>query len=146
MPERPIPVATLTNMWVYSCSLAGTMGSNPTGGMHVCLLRVLCLFRHWSLRWAADSSRGVLPSVVCLMWGLHEATLHTTCKQAQLPASTCKQVGSKLSMSVRCWNEKAGQTASSDLVIIWHLRDELKNFCVLSQGTYQLHCVSLLVG
>jgi hypothetical protein len=56
------------------------------------------------------------------MWGLHEAALHTTCSQVQLPASARKQVGSKLSMPIRCWKEKAGQTASS--VLFHHLTSQ----------------------
>jgi hypothetical protein len=34
--------------------------------MDVSLLSVLCVVRQRSLRWADHSSRGVLPSVVCL--------------------------------------------------------------------------------
>jgi hypothetical protein len=44
----------------------GTEGSNPVRGMDVCHLRLLCVVRQRSLRWADHSSRGVLPSVVCL--------------------------------------------------------------------------------
>jgi hypothetical protein len=43
-------------------------GSNPTGGMDVCLLCSLCVVRYRSLRRANHSSRGVLPTgrvVVC---------------------------------------------------------------------------------
>jgi len=35
-------------------------------GMDVCLLQMLCVVRKRSLRRADHSSRGVLPSVVCL--------------------------------------------------------------------------------
>jgi hypothetical protein len=42
---------------------AGNAGSNPAGGMDVCLLWVLCVVRWRSLRRADLSSRGVLPSV-----------------------------------------------------------------------------------
>jgi hypothetical protein len=48
----------------FLISLAGIVGSNATGGVEVCLLWVLCVAR--SLRRADQSSRGVLPSVVCL--------------------------------------------------------------------------------
>ena len=34
--------------------------------MDVCLLRVLCVDRQTALRWTDHSSRGVLPTVVCL--------------------------------------------------------------------------------
>jgi len=40
-------------------------GSNPTTCMVVCLLWVLCVVRHRSLRRADHSSRGVLPTLVC---------------------------------------------------------------------------------
>jgi hypothetical protein len=40
------------------------VGSNPTGGMDICLLWVLCAVRYRSLRRADHSSRGVLPTVV----------------------------------------------------------------------------------
>ena len=34
----PVPVAARSKAWVCSRSLAGIAGSNPTGGMDVCLL------------------------------------------------------------------------------------------------------------
>jgi hypothetical protein len=40
------------------------LGSNPTGGMDICLLWVSCVVRYRSLRRADRSSRGVLPTVV----------------------------------------------------------------------------------
>jgi len=46
-------------------SLAGKAGSNPTAGMYVCLLCLLCVIRKRSLRRADHSSTGVLPSAVC---------------------------------------------------------------------------------
>ena len=33
-----VPVATRSKVWVCGRSLAGIVGSNPTGGMDVCLL------------------------------------------------------------------------------------------------------------
>jgi hypothetical protein len=33
-----IPVAVRFKAWFYGCSLAGIAGSNPAGGMDVCLL------------------------------------------------------------------------------------------------------------
>ena len=33
-----IPVAAWSKAWVCSCSLTGNAGSNPAGGMDVCLL------------------------------------------------------------------------------------------------------------
>jgi hypothetical protein len=67
-----------------------------------------------TLQWANLSSRGVLPSVVCLRWGLHKATLHATHQRVQLPAS--ERAGSKLAMHIIRRNEKAGQSACSALV------------------------------
>jgi hypothetical protein len=34
----PIPVAVRSTAWVFGRSLARTVGSNPSGGMDVCLL------------------------------------------------------------------------------------------------------------
>jgi len=45
MPERPIPVAMQSKALVCGRSLTGTEGSNPAGGMDVCLLWVLCVVR-----------------------------------------------------------------------------------------------------
>ena len=41
----PVPVAARSKASVYGRSPAETVGSNPTGGMDVCLLRVLCVVR-----------------------------------------------------------------------------------------------------
>jgi len=38
-----IPVAVRSKAWVGGRSFAGNTGSNPTGGMNVCLLCVLCV-------------------------------------------------------------------------------------------------------
>jgi len=59
-------VAVRSEAWVCDRSLAGIVGSNPAGGMYVCLLKVLCVVRYRSLRRAYHLSRGVLPIVVCL--------------------------------------------------------------------------------
>ena len=61
--ELPIPVAARSKAWVHGRSLAGIAGSNPSGGMDVCLVCVLCVVRQRSLRLAEHSSRGVLPGV-----------------------------------------------------------------------------------
>ena len=50
------------------CSLARIAGSNPTEGMDVCLLWVLCVFRYRSLRGADHSFWGVLSNVVLTCW------------------------------------------------------------------------------
>jgi hypothetical protein len=63
---EPVPVAARPNAWVCGRSLAGIVGSNPVGGTDVCLLWVLCVVRQRSVGRADHSSRGVLPTVVCL--------------------------------------------------------------------------------
>jgi hypothetical protein len=50
----------------YGRSYPGIAGSNPTGIVGTCLLRVLCVVRYRSLCRADHSFRGVLPGVVCL--------------------------------------------------------------------------------
>jgi len=59
-------VAARSKTVVCGRSLAGIAGSNPSGGMDVCLLRVLCVVTQRSLRRADLSSRGVLVSVVSM--------------------------------------------------------------------------------
>ena len=41
----PIAVAARSKAWVCGCSLARIAGSNPAGGMDVCLLSMLCVVR-----------------------------------------------------------------------------------------------------
>jgi hypothetical protein len=41
----PIPLAARSKAWVCGRSLAGIVGSNPTGSIDVCLLSVLCVVR-----------------------------------------------------------------------------------------------------
>jgi hypothetical protein len=64
--HRPIPVAARFKGWVCGHSLAGNAVSNPAGDMEGCLFWVLCVVRKRSLRRVGHSSRGALPSVVCL--------------------------------------------------------------------------------
>jgi hypothetical protein len=46
--------------------VASAVGSKPAGCMDVCLLRIMCVVRHRSLRWNEPSSRALLPSAcVC---------------------------------------------------------------------------------
>ena len=61
-----LPVTARSKAWVCGRSLGGNAGSNPTRGMDVSLLWVLCVVRCRYLRQADHSSRGVLSSVVCL--------------------------------------------------------------------------------
>jgi len=39
----PIPMAARSKEWVYDQSLVGIAGLNPSGGMVICLLWVLCV-------------------------------------------------------------------------------------------------------
>ena len=52
---------------IYHCGRSTTeiVGSNPIGGMDICLLWVLCVVRQRSLRRADHSSRGFLATMVC---------------------------------------------------------------------------------
>jgi len=43
-------VAALSKAWVFGRSLGGAAGSNPAGGIDVCLLCVLDVVGQWSLR------------------------------------------------------------------------------------------------
>ena len=38
IPYKPVPVAARTKEWVCDHSLTGIAGSNPAGGMEVCML------------------------------------------------------------------------------------------------------------
>ena len=64
----PIPVAARSKAWDWCYSLAGVTGSNPAGARKSeCVSEwVLCVVRNRSLRRVDHSSRGDLPSVVCL--------------------------------------------------------------------------------
>ena len=59
-------MAARSKAWVCGSWVVGIVGSNPVGGMDVCLLQVLCIIRFSSLRRADRLPRGVLPNVVCL--------------------------------------------------------------------------------
>jgi hypothetical protein len=61
----PVSVTARSKAKVCGRSPAEIVGSNPAGGMEVCLLWVLCVVRYRSLRRADHSSREVLPNVVC---------------------------------------------------------------------------------
>jgi hypothetical protein len=47
---KPAPLAARSKAYVCGRSPADIMISNPTGGMDVCLLLVMCVFRWSSLR------------------------------------------------------------------------------------------------
>jgi hypothetical protein len=59
-------VAALSAAWVYGRSLSGIVALNPTGIMNFLMLGLLCVVRRKSLEWADHSTRGVLPSMMCL--------------------------------------------------------------------------------
>jgi len=44
-----VPVTARSKAWFCGRSLAEIVGSNPAGGMDVCLLCVLCVVRYRSL-------------------------------------------------------------------------------------------------
>ena len=48
----------------FDPTISAGVGSNPTGGMDICLLWMSCVVRQRSLRRADHSSRGVLPNVL----------------------------------------------------------------------------------
>ena len=54
----------LSRRAAWGRSPAEILGSNPTGGMDICLLWVSCVVRYRSLRRADHLSRGVLPTVL----------------------------------------------------------------------------------
>jgi hypothetical protein len=56
----PLPVSARSKALVLGLLLARIAGSNPAGGIGVCLLWVLCFVRYSSLRRADFSSRGIL--------------------------------------------------------------------------------------
>ena len=62
--SSPVPIAARSKALVWGRQPAETVGSNPTGGMDVCLLRVLWVVRWRSLPRTDHSSRGVLLTVV----------------------------------------------------------------------------------
>ena len=70
--------------WVCGLSHAGIAGSNPVGGIGVCLLCVV------SLRRADNSSRGVLKSVLCVNERDHEASVM---RRACFSAGSCAMGG-----------------------------------------------------
>jgi hypothetical protein len=59
------PVDTHAKAWNCSHSLAVITGSNPAWCVDVCLLWGLCVVRQSYLRRTGQTSRGILPSVVC---------------------------------------------------------------------------------
>ena len=61
-----ITMTAWSEVWVCGRSLPGIVGSNPVGGMDVCLLWVLCVVRLSYLRRVNHLSRRVLPNLVCL--------------------------------------------------------------------------------
>jgi hypothetical protein len=72
---------TRSKAWVYGRLLAWIVGSNPAGGMDVCLCWMLFVVRYRSLRRTDHSSREGLPTVMrrCVWYRNlknREATVH----------------------------------------------------------------------
>jgi len=63
----PILVAARFKAWVCGRLFAAIAGSNPAGGLDVCLMWVLCVAKYKSLCRADPSSRGVLQHLECPM-------------------------------------------------------------------------------
>jgi hypothetical protein len=59
-------VAGPSKVLVYGSWFAEVAGSNSASGMNECLLQPLCVVTYRALRQADHSTRGFLPSVVCL--------------------------------------------------------------------------------
>jgi len=64
--KKTIPLGERSKASVCGRSPAGTVGSNPAGGMDVCLWWVLCVVKYRPLQWADHSFGEVLRSEVCL--------------------------------------------------------------------------------
>jgi len=64
--RKPISLAARSEGWFCGRSLVGIVSLNRAGGMVLCPLRLFYIARYRSLRRANYSSRGVVPSVVCL--------------------------------------------------------------------------------
>jgi len=75
MTSSPIPMAARSNAWVCGRSIAGIADSNPSGGIDICVLRLLCVMRWKSLRQADNSPRSVLPNLMCLNERDREASI-----------------------------------------------------------------------
>jgi hypothetical protein len=90
-------VAVRSVAWVCGRWLAGIAGSNPAGGMDVCLLCVLCGVRQRSLRRADHSSRVVSPSeCVCVAAYVCECVPECLC----VCACVCLSVSGCVCLSV----------------------------------------------
>ena len=64
--NQPVPMAAQSKAWIFVLSLTGIAGSNPACGISVYLLGFSCVVRVRSHRRTDNSSRGVVPSAVCL--------------------------------------------------------------------------------
>jgi hypothetical protein len=66
--RQPVSVAARSEVWVCGRSLAGIAGSNPTGGVNVCVLWVLCvvtIFREGPIPRPEESYRVCLYVIEC---------------------------------------------------------------------------------
>ena len=62
----PIAVAARSKAWVFGHSLVEIVGSNPAGGMDVCLLSVVCCQVEVSALGSSPVQRSPTECVVCL--------------------------------------------------------------------------------
>jgi hypothetical protein len=92
-------VAALSKAWVYGRSLTGIVGSNPAGGMDVCC--ECCMLS--GLRRAGHSSRGVLPTVVCLKCVIVKPRK----MRRDRPPRGCRAIGKKKHKKCPLWAFKA---------------------------------------
>jgi hypothetical protein len=79
-----VPVAAQSKAWVCGRSLPEIASSNPAGDVDIRRLRMLCVVKKRSIRRANHSSRGILPTVVCLS---------VICKHRELVGPGTKGVG-----------------------------------------------------
>jgi hypothetical protein len=83
-------MAARSKAWVCGRSPAEIVGSNPAGGLDVCLSCVLGFVRQRSLRQAYDSSRRDLPSGCVVMCNLESSRMrrpwsYTANKNIRIP-------------------------------------------------------------
>ena len=102
LTEWPISVAVRSKPGVCGRSLAGIMGSDPAGGMYICLL---CVFRWTSLFLADPLLRGVQPSLMCVWVFLCECVCVWVCEYVCecVCLSVCVCVCECLCVSVCVW-------------------------------------------
>jgi len=90
--NRPVPVAARSKTWVCGRSPDETVGSNPTGGVDVCLLWVLCVL----------SGRGLCDELITLpeesyrLWCVVVCDLETSWIRTPWPTGDCRVINKKV--------------------------------------------------